>query len=87
MLELYNTLTRKLEAFKTREMDKIKMYTCGPSIYRQSHIGNFRKFLFEDILQRYLEYLGYNVDRLITLTDVEDKAIDEAIQNSELTGS
>ncbi|MCJ7631424.1 class I tRNA ligase family protein [Candidatus Bathyarchaeota archaeon] len=78
MLELYNTLTRKLEPFTTREMGKIKMYTCGPSIYRQQHIGNFRTFLFEDILQRYMEYLGYNVDRLITLTDVEDKAIDEA---------
>ena len=54
------------------------MYTCGPSTYQQAHIGNYRTFLFEDILQRYMEYLGYNVTRLITLTDVEDKAIAEA---------
>ncbi len=57
---------------------QVKMYTCGPSTYLQAHIGNYRTFLFEDILQRYLEYLGYSVKRLITLTDVEDKAIEEA---------
>jgi len=56
----------------------VKMYTCGPSTYQQPHIGNYRTFLFEDILQRYLEYLGYDVTRLITLTDVEDKAIAQA---------
>jgi cysteinyl-tRNA synthetase len=54
------------------------MYTCGPSTYQRPHIGNYRTFLFEDVLQRYLEYLGYSVTRLITLTDVEDKAIAEA---------
>jgi cysteinyl-tRNA synthetase len=54
------------------------MYTCGPSTYQPAHIGNYRTFLFEDILQRYLEYLGYKVTRLITLTDVEDKAIEQA---------
>jgi cysteinyl-tRNA synthetase len=54
------------------------MYTCGPSTYQQPHIGNYRTFLFEDVLQRYLEYLGYSVKRLITLTDVEDKAIAQA---------
>jgi cysteinyl-tRNA synthetase len=54
------------------------MYTCGPSTYQQAHIGNYRTFLFEDILQRYLEYLGYKVTRLMTLTDVEDKAIAQA---------
>jgi cysteinyl-tRNA synthetase len=57
---------------------KVKMYTCGPSTYQQPHIGNYRTFLFEDTLQRYLEYLGYKVTRLITLTDVEDKAIAQA---------
>ncbi len=54
------------------------MYTCGPSTYQRAHIGNYRTFLFEDILQRYMEYLGYKVTRLITLTDVEDKAIAQA---------
>jgi cysteinyl-tRNA synthetase len=57
---------------------QVKMYTCGPSTYQRAHIGNYRTFLYEDILQRYLEYLGYTVTRLITLTDVEDKAIAEA---------
>jgi cysteinyl-tRNA synthetase len=57
---------------------QVKMYTCGPSTYQQAHIGNYRTFLFEDMLQRYMEYLGYKVTRLITLTDLEDKAIAEA---------
>jgi cysteinyl-tRNA synthetase len=54
------------------------MYTCGPSTYQKAHIGNYRTFLFEDLLQRYMEHLGYKVKRLITLTDVEDKAIAQA---------
>jgi cysteinyl-tRNA synthetase len=53
------------------------MYTCRPSTYQQPHIGNYYTFLFEDILQRYLEYLGYTVIRL-TFTDIEDKAIMQA---------
>jgi cysteinyl-tRNA synthetase len=75
---LYNTLTRKTEPFKPREDMKVKMYTCGPSTYQRPHIGNYRTFLFEDVWQRYLEYLGYKVTRLITLTDVEDKALAQA---------
>jgi cysteinyl-tRNA synthetase len=78
MLNLYNSLTRKLEPFQPAHGIKVKMYTCGPSTYQRSHIGNYRTFLFEDILQRYLEYLGYEVTRLITLTNVEDKAIKQA---------
>jgi len=54
------------------------MYTCGPSTYQPPHIGNYRTFLFEDVLQRYLEYSGYEVTRLMTLTDVEDKALAQA---------
>jgi len=78
LLNLYDTLTRKIEPFKPAEDMKVKMYTCGPSTYQRAHIGNYRTFLFEDMLQRYMEYLGYKVKRLITLTDVEDKAIAEA---------
>jgi cysteinyl-tRNA synthetase len=78
LLNLYNTLTRKTEPFTPAENMQVKMYTCGPSTYQPAHIGNYRTFLFEDILQRYMEYLGYNVKRLMTLTDVEDKAIDQA---------
>lgn len=76
-LKLYDSLTRKIEPFHAADKT-VKMYTCGPSTYLRPHIGNYRTFLYEDILQRYLEYLGYRVARLMTLTDVEDKAIAEA---------
>jgi cysteinyl-tRNA synthetase len=78
LLSLYNSLSLKLEPFETLEAKKVKMYTCGPSTYQRPHIGNYRTFLFEDILQRYLEFLGYNVTRLIALTNVEDKALAQA---------
>ncbi|HLC00136.1 MAG TPA: class I tRNA ligase family protein [Candidatus Bathyarchaeia archaeon] len=71
-------MTGKIEPFKPIIDKEVKMYTCGPSTYMRPHIGNYRTFLFEDVLQRYLEYLGYRVTRLMTLTDVEDKAIAEA---------
>jgi cysteinyl-tRNA synthetase len=78
LLKLYNSLTRKIETFEPQKNKTVKMYTCGPSTYQRPHIGNHRTFLFEDVLQRYLEYLGYEVTRLITLTNIEDKAIDYA---------
>jgi cysteinyl-tRNA synthetase len=78
LLKLYNTLNRKLEIFKPLEKEKVRMVTCGPSIYQLPHIGNYRTFVFEDILQRYLEYLGYKVERVLNITDVEDKALAEA---------
>ena len=78
MLKLYNSLTRKLEIFEPLDEGKVKMFTCGPSIHQMPHIGNYRTFVFEDILQRYLEYLGYKVERVLTITDVEDKALVEA---------
>ena len=78
MLKVFNTLSRQIEQFRPRENGKVRMFTCGPSVYRQPHIGNYRTFLYEDLLQRYLEYLGYDVTRLISLTDIEDKAIVEA---------
>ena len=72
-----NTLTRRREAVRLLESGKVRLVTCGPSVYRRPHVGNYRTFLYEDVLHRYLEYLGYEVDRLINFTDVEDKAIDE----------
>ncbi|MFA5363674.1 MAG: class I tRNA ligase family protein [Candidatus Bathyarchaeia archaeon] len=78
MLKLYNTLTRKLETFEPNEQGKVKLVTCGPSIYQMPHIGNYRTFVFEDVLHRYLEYRGYKVERVLTITDVEDKALAEA---------
>ncbi len=75
---LYNSMFRRLEEFQPSENKKVKMYTCGPSIYQLPHIGNYRTFLFEDVLLRYLEYLGFKVERTLHITDVEDKAIAEA---------
>lgn len=71
-------MKRKKEVFKPLSPKNVKIFTCGPSIYQRPHIGNYRTFLYEDVLQRYLEYLGYKVDRVLNFTDVEDKAIDEA---------
>jgi cysteinyl-tRNA synthetase len=78
MLQLYNTMTRRQEVFKSREDGVVRMFTCGPSIYGRPHVGNYRTFSWEDVLQRYLEHLGYRVLRLMNMTDVEDKAIAEA---------
>ncbi|MDY0040885.1 MAG: class I tRNA ligase family protein [Desulforhabdus sp.] len=78
MLKLNNTMSRKVESFKPRNDGQVKMFTCGPSIYRRPHVGNYRSFLWEDVLQRYLEFLDYRVERVINFTDVEDKAIAEA---------
>jgi cysteinyl-tRNA synthetase len=79
---LCNSMSRKLEGFKPIEDEKVHMYTCGPSIYQLPHLGNYRTFLFEDVLQRYLEYLGFKVERVLNITDVEDKAIAEAEKES-----
>ncbi len=77
-LQLTNTLTREKEPFRSKEADRVKMFTCGPSVYKEQHLGNYRTFLYEDILQRYLGYLGYDVHRVINFTDIEDKAVEEA---------
>lgn len=90
MLRLYNTMSRSKEDFQPREPGRVKMFTCGPSIYARPHIGNYRTFLWEDVLLRHLEYLGHSVERVINFTDVEDKAIAEADKEGttvqELTG-
>ncbi|MDD1677308.1 MAG: class I tRNA ligase family protein [Methanomicrobiales archaeon] len=75
MTKFYSTLSRKVEPFVPRRKGVVKMFTCGPSVYQRPHIGNFRTFIFEDVLQRYLEFLGYSVERVLNFTDVEDKAI------------
>jgi len=78
MLRLFNTFGRKIETFQPVRKDPVGVFTCGPSVYQRSHIGNFRTFLFEDILVRYLGYRGYRVKRGMNFTDIEDKAIAEA---------
>lgn len=74
-LELYNSLASRKQAFAPLAAGQVKMFTCGPSIYDKPHLGNYRAFLYEDVLHRYLEYLGYEVERLLNFTDVEDKSI------------
>ena len=75
MIRLYNTLTRKKEEFKPLKEGVAGLYTCGPTVYDLAHIGNFRAYVFEDILHRYLEYAGYRVLRVMNITDVDDKTI------------
>jgi len=78
MLKLFNTFGKRIEHFQPVNENTVTIFTCGPSVYQRSHIGNFRTFLFEDIVVRYLEYLGYQVERGMNFTDIEDKAIKEA---------
>lgn len=77
-LKFYNTLTNRKEPFSPRQNGHVKLFTCGPSVYRRQHLGNYRTYLFEDVLWKYLEYKRYKVERVINFTDVEDKAIEEA---------
>ena len=77
-LHLFNTLTNQLEAFVPLEPGRVRMYTCGPTVYDHAHIGNFRTFVFQDILRRYLRYSGYELDHVMNITDVEDKIIRDA---------
>ncbi|MFA5933494.1 MAG: cysteine--tRNA ligase [Microgenomates group bacterium] len=77
-IKLFNTLTRKIEEFKSVNPLKVGMYTCGPTVYDYAHIGNLRTYLFEDILQRILEANGFEVMRVMNITDIEDKIINKA---------
>jgi cysteinyl-tRNA synthetase len=74
-LRFFNTLTHTKEKFVPIEEGKVKMYTCGPTVYDFSHIGNFRAFIFEDLLRRWLEHRGFRVTQVMNLTDVDDKTI------------
>src|SRR6059058_6395473 len=76
-LRFFNTYSRQLEEFQPRDPDnhKIDSYTCGPTVYSRAHIGNFRAYIFEDLLQRHLEARGFKVHRVMNITDVDDKTI------------
>ncbi len=78
MLKLTNSMTGNKEVFRPRQKGEVRIFTCGPSIYQRPHIGNYRTFLYEDLVVRYLEYSGHKVRRIINFTDVEDKSISEA---------
>ena len=78
MLKLHNTLTGADEAFRTLEEGVVRLYTCGPTVYDYAHIGNFRTFVFQDLLRRYLVFRGFRVIHVMNITDVDDRIIQNA---------
>src|SRR5688572_5768715 len=76
-VRFFNTYSRQLEEFRPIDPagKQVKLYTCGPTVYNHAHIGNYRAYIFEDLLQRHLEARGYAVQRVMNLTDVDDKTI------------
>ena len=74
-MKVHNTLTRKIEEFVPLDAGCVRLYTCGPTVYDFAHIGNFRAYVFEDLLRRYLRYSGFRVTQVMNLTDVDDKTI------------
>jgi len=74
-LMLYDTLTRRKRPFEPIESGRVRMYVCGPTVYSDPHIGNFRTFMVGDILHRWLEYRGYDVFHVMNITDIDDKTI------------
>src|SRR5262245_45935875 len=76
-IRFFNTYSRETEEFRPLDPAgrEVKMYTCGTTVYSHAHIGNFRAYVFEDLLQRHLEARGFTVDRVMNLTDVDDKTI------------
>ena len=86
-LSLYNTLTNKKEVFKSIEPNMVGMYVCGITVYDHCHLGHARAYVAFDVLARYLKYLGYKLNYVRNITDVEDKIIKKAIENSETISS
>ena len=79
-LRLYNSLTRQDEPFAPADGHTVRLYTCGPTVYNPAHLGNFRTFLFEDLLRRVIRLRGWNVEQVMNLTDVDDKIIKRATE-------
>jgi cysteinyl-tRNA synthetase len=77
---LYNTLTRHVEPFAPADCRTVRMYTCGPTVYNPAHLGNFRTFLFEDLMRRVFALRGWRVHQVMNLTDVDDKIIKRAVE-------
>ncbi len=78
MLRFHNTLTGRMEDFVPLEGNKVRLYICGPTVWNFAHIGNFRSFVFGDILRRYLKFKGFEVEHVMNLTDVDDRIINES---------
>lgn len=81
-IKFFNTLSRKVEEFKPLDAANVRMYTCGPTVYNYAHIGNFRAYMFEDLLRRVLQYGNYKVTQVMNLTDVDDKTIRDSRKNN-----
>ncbi|RLJ09766.1 MAG: cysteine--tRNA ligase [Candidatus Aenigmatarchaeota archaeon] len=79
-MRFYNTMTKKKEVFKPLEKGVVRMYNCGPTVYDYAHIGNFRAYIFADVLRRYLEYKGYKVMQVMNITDVGHMTIDDVAE-------
>src|SRR5437870_13895106 len=75
---LHNTLSGKKEAFVPQTPGEVRMYSCGPTVYDFAHIGNFRTFVFQDILRRFLRLRGFRLNQVMNLTDVDDRIIANA---------
>ena len=90
-IRFFNTLAGRVEDLKPIREGEVRMYTCGPTVYDYAHIGNFRAFVFEDLLRRFLEFKGYQVKHVMNLTDVDDKTIAGALREGkkleEFTGT
>ncbi len=86
-MKLFNTKSRSLENFKPLKSDKVKVYYCGPTVYNYAHIGNLRAFVFEDLVVKTLRFLGYKVETLMNITDVDDKTIKNSIEAKESLGN
>jgi cysteinyl-tRNA synthetase len=80
-LKLYNTETREKEEITPTDGQTIRMYTCGPTVYNFAHIGNFRTYVFEDLLRRAIKFFGFSIQQVMNLTDIDDKTIKGAIEN------
>ncbi len=81
-IHLHNTLSNQTEPFVPQKSGEVTMYTCGPTVYDYAHIGNYRTFVFQDILRRFLKLRGYRLTHVMNLTDVDDRIIANAPKNS-----
>ena len=82
MFRIHNTLTNQIEEFQPLDDETVRIYTCGPTVWNFAHIGNFRTFVFGDILRRYLKFKGYNLVHVMNLTDVDDRIINESAKQN-----
>ena len=86
-MKLFNSMTKTIETFVPYNGPEVKMYTCGPTVYNYAHIGNLRTYIHEDILEKTLNYLGYDVKRVMNITDVGHMTDDADADRSALVGT